>query len=201
MELKSSKNDFLQKRSINLAVYERSKQNNPRVIAPAAVLIILVIGLFTKFMVIDRLSAAARAQSELKAVYSETERLRNENLELAEIKEEYNRYSKAAYNDSELVLVDVNDVLDILDRNALNKAELKSFVYSDNTINAVLSGVTLSEVSDIVIQLYREPLVESVSVSTAATNESSTNQKVNASMTIILALPQDDIVGGEGDAQ
>ena len=146
MELKSSKNDFLQKRSINLAVYERSKQNNPRVIAPAAVLIILAIGLFTKFMVIYRLSAAARAQSELKAVDSETERLRNENLELAEIKEEYNRYSKAAYNDSELVLVDVNDVLDILDRNALNKAELKSFVYSDNTINAVLSGVTLSEV-------------------------------------------------------
>ena len=44
-------------------------------------------------------------------------------------------------------------------------------------------------------------MVESVSVSTAATNESSTNQKVNASMTIILALPQDDIVGGEGDAQ
>lgn len=197
----NKKNDFLQKRTINLMYRERDVANDPKVIGPLAVLVLILILLFAKFMVIDKVSMAMRAEAEVESIHTQTEALRQENKAFAEVKAEYSRFSKAAYNDDELLLVGVDHVLTLLDSRILRQADMESCVYDDNVLNVELSGVTLREASDIVSLLYQDPFVESVSVSAASTREQvDPNQKVVANITVMLSNPQTD-TGEEAEAE
>lgn len=187
----NKKSNFLQKRSINLMYQERDTANDPKIMGPLAVLVLILILLFAKFMVIDKVSMAMRAEAEVQSIRSQAEALRQENEAFADVKAEYNRYSRAAYNDDELILVAVDHVLTLLDNRILRQADMQSCVYDNNVLNVVMSDVTLRETSDIVSLLYQDPFVVGVSVSTASTREQeSVDQKVVANITVELSNPQ-----------
>lgn len=182
---------FLQKRSINLMYREQAAENDPKIMGPLAVLVLLLILLFAKFMVIDKVSMAMQAEAEVQSIRTQAEALRQENQAYEEVKAEYSRYSRAAYNDNELILVAVDHVLTLLDNRILRQADIKSCTYGNNVLNVVMSDVTLQEASDVVSLLYQDPYVIGVSVSTASTREQeSTNQKVVANITVQLSNPQ-----------
>lgn len=187
------KPDFLKKHTINLMYTEQAKGNNPKIVLPVAVLVFLLILLFTKFMVIDKVATAMRAEAEIQSVRTQTEALRQQNQNYDKIKAEYNRFSNAAYNDEELSLIGVDHVLTLIDNRIIQRADIESCVYGENVLNVVLSDVTLQETSDIVSLLYQDPYVTEVSVSTASTNEQENpTQKVVANMTIQLSTPKEE---------
>lgn len=187
------KQDFLQKHTINLMYTERERGNNPKYVIPLGVVLFVLIILFTKFMVIDKVGAAMRAEAEIQSVRTQTEALREENRDYEKIKAEYNRYSTAAYNDAELALIGVNHVLTLLDHRILQRADMESCVYENNVLNVAVSGVSLQETAEIVSVLYQDPYVAKVSVSTAATNEKEiSSQRVVAELTVQMQHPQKD---------
>lgn len=177
------------KKTLNLAAKEKSKGNDPKIILPAALILAVVIVLFGKFAVVDRLNAANGVYSEINYLNQRTEDLRKENEQYNNIKQQYEHYTYSAYSEDELELTDVNKLFTLIDSCLLPNSQIENFVFNSNVINVVINNVTLQDVSLIVSDLYKSNIVDSVTVSTAYTNNNqkmAQGQKVTATITINL---------------
>ncbi|MCI2000456.1 MAG: hypothetical protein LKJ75_06895 [Clostridia bacterium] len=186
--MKKIKNTSL-KRTLNLAVKEKNKGNDPKVLLPAAIITAVLIAAFCKFAVIDRLNAANDVYSEINYLNQQAEMLHKENEQYDNVKDNYEHYTYSFYNDDELALVDIDDLFTTIDREIMPKAQIKSFVFESNVLNTVIDNLTLKDVSLIVSDLYKSPIVDTVTVSTATTNNGqklSQGQNVTATITVTL---------------
>ncbi|MCJ7856114.1 hypothetical protein MUJ63_07310 [Lachnospiraceae bacterium NSJ-143] len=193
------KKDYCNKTAINLAYKDRKKGNDPRLVLPLAVIVIAAVVSFGKFMVSDKLNEAARVNAEIDSVRQQTESYREKNKEYTEVKDEYGSFSKASYSMEELMLTDITDVLDIVDKKLLNGADISTYVFNSNVLNVVLTDVTLKEVASLVSGLYESDIVTGVTVSTATTGtgeQVSPDQKVTATVSISLGMELSASGGG-----
>ncbi len=193
------KRDYFGKTTINLAYKEREKGNDPKVVIPLAVVILVAVALFSKYMVTDRLQEAMRVNAQLNEIVQQTEDFRERNKEFDEVKEEYSRSSTAIYHTEELLQVDMMDVLDIVDNRLLREADINTCVFDSNVLNLVLTEASLRDVAAIVSGLYESPLVTGVTVSVATTEgqDPSPDKKAATTISITLSLPAGNMPGGD----
>lgn len=176
------------KTTLNLVINERPKNYYPRVIAGALVGA-LIIGLFCKFAVIDRIAKDAAAWREVNAKQTQLDGLITNNAEYPYILGEYEKYFAASSTAKEYV--NCTELLRIIDSRLMPAAGIKSVNYSGNTLTVILTGVDLEQASRILDNLYtQEPLVESITFSTATTSD----EDVSAVAMVISMNPE----GGDG---
>jgi len=181
--MKKAKQTVL-KRTLNLAVKERNRENDPRLIIPVALVLVVGIAAFAKFAVADRLKAASSVYSEINGINAQTQALAKENEQYDSVKEQYSHYTYSIYTNDELALADASRVMNIIDESLLPNSQVASFVFTSNVLNVVINNVTLQDVSAIVSDLYKDSSVKQVTVSTAFTETGS--QKATANMTVDL---------------
>lgn len=158
------------KREINLAMVGVEKID-PRKAIPGILIIILLAGLFSKFMVYDKLMELSAAQSEVGAVQTELDRTLEEIKGYGDMQETYAHYTVEGMTPEELSLVDRDKLVAMLERDIMKQAKLKTWTLHENQMELIFSDYTLELINKIVQRLQKEEIVDYCTVSTAQTNE------------------------------
>lgn len=156
------------KQDLNLAQREKQRREIKRVVITALVLI-AAIGVFTKFAVVDRLSAVRAAEAEAMAAEQKLAQAMEATKNYDQVLDEYQTYTLAHKAVSEGA--DPLDCLDMVEEQLMAKSLVYGFEVSPQIVAVELSGVTLEEVSRIYASLMAHEMVENVQVYTAATVE------------------------------
>ncbi|MDD2218377.1 MAG: hypothetical protein PHX63_08125, partial [Eubacteriales bacterium] len=134
---------------------------------------IIVIGLFGKFAVVDKLIESKETEEQYRQTAILIEELQLENSEYDKIKGEYSHYFKSNLNTEEKAEQDRMQILDAIENGVLAKAGIYSMNIQGNTAILTIDRVRLSTVSDIVAELKADQRILFVSVSNATTGENS----------------------------
>ena len=175
--------DFPSKTYMNLAVQPKSKMDVKRSI-PLAIILVVVVGLFVKFGVLDFYARVNEAQAELNQHQSVLNELNANLVDYDAVQEEYEAYDKE-HLVSEAGLVSPVEALEVVDRVVSPYAHVQSIGINKNVMTLNVSDITLDSAGALVSLLYKEPIVASVTVSNASTKEMNTAD-VTTSMTITL---------------
>lgn len=164
----SKRNAYPTKTTLNLMIRER-KKSDLRVLIPAVVLGVVLVGLFCRYAVIERLAQASRAEQAAiqaeQALASAQQELENYD----EVEAEYNRYfSDALY--SKDIPQECMDVLNMMEKELMSKALVTSYSFGGNKLQLQLKMSRFGVTSDLIEALYHVPMVDYVSISTATDN-------------------------------
>ena len=173
------------------AVEEGSR--NVRATVLTAILVVLGVGAFAKFGVIDQLARVDVAQAQLASTQSQLTELETKLADYDAIEEEFEGYS-ADYVSS---MVDLADVLDLTENYVMPYATVTNLTLTDNVLTLTFTNVTLEMVGSIAAGVGSYPLVDSVSVSTATTSPDSNG--VTANMTVTFLTVGDQVAEASGD--
>lgn len=183
LELKAKK--YPDKTTVNLVVRERTPRQISRAVCLFAILGILV-ALFCKFAVIDRLAAAARAEAAAVRAEETLARVQAANVDFDQVQMEYQRYFSKELSAEQAAAADCMDVLGLVEGKLMTSARVVSASFAGNMLSVQLSGVDLSRVSVILADLSMSPLVDGVEIYTA--DADGTAESATVSMTITLAV-------------
>ena len=169
---------------LNLAMRERTA-NSPSRILPLALLCAVLIGLFAKFAVVDRLVAVAAAQSRVAELRQQIDALSQDTAGYDELLTEYARYSTGWMTDEERSIPDRLVIFSLLEQDVLPTSNLHGLSVTGNTLILDLNRLSLKDASAIETRLRAREEVSAVSVTAA----SSILDYGAVSMTITLAPP------------
>lgn len=178
------------KTSINLLMQDKSVRD-PKFQIILFVLFALILALFVKFMVIDKLAEAYEAEKAYTQMQTQIDQLRASNEKYDQVREEYSHYGNGYLNDEEKAEQDRMAMMRVIKSNVITKSEIQSVEISGNVATLTIDNIRLRTVSEIVASLEKDDLVSFVTVSTAGTNTDS-NAMVTATV-IINFIPN----GGE----
>ena len=154
------------------------------------IIFLVALGVFTKFGVIDKISEASAAEAAYNEVQRQITELKEQNADYDKVKKDYSHYGLGYLDDTEILLVDREDVLDLLDKYVLKNADIKTLNVTDNTVTLTVEKTRLNAISSIVKELEADPDVAFVTVNVAGTdrdvNTGSGNKQVTATMYIEL---------------
>ena len=154
------------------------------------IIFLIALAAFTKFGVIDKISEASAAEAAYNEVQRQITELKEQNADYDKVKKDYSHYGLGYLDDTEILLVDREDVLDLLDKYVLKNADIKTVNVTDNTVTLTVEKTRLNAISSIVKELEADPDVAFVTVNVAGTdrdvNTGSGNKQVTATMYIEL---------------
>lgn len=158
-------NAYPTKTTLNLMIRER-RQGDMRIIIPCVIVGVILVGLFCRFAVVGRLTAAYRAeQSALQAEQALSQA--EEQLEsYDEVEAQYNRYFSDALF-SEDIPQECMDVLAMMEQELMVKAQVSSCSFSGDTLLLRLKMSRFGVTSELLDALSRLPMVDHVSISNA----------------------------------
>lgn len=191
--LKNKKQKYPTKTTLNLVVRERAAGSGVKFTAGIIVIVILA-ALFSKFAVIDILGRANDKQNELKDLKSQLAVYQKENADYYDLSEQYEKYF-TSISEGGVTYISFSEVMDIISKNLMRNADVKSISLSENKMSVVLTNTTLTDATEMLEQLYAIETVQSVQLYTA---EDAADGSVSLSMTIVFNLDMDE---KGGDAQ
>lgn len=178
------------KTSINLLMRDNSVRD-PKFQIILFVIFAVVLALFVKFLVVDKLAEAYDAEKAYTQMQTQIDQLRASNEKYDQVREEYSHYGNGYLNDEEKIEQNRMAMMRVIQRNVISKSEIQSVEISGNVATLTIDNIRLNTVSDIVASLEDDEIVSFVTVSTAGTNTDS-NALVTATV-IINFVPK----GGE----
>lgn len=173
-----TKSDYPSKTYMNLAPAEKGSVDVQRAV-PMAIVVVLVVALFAKFGVYDFYDRMHQKQAELATQEQLLSSLQAQLVDYDQILETYNAYA-SAYATTDEYTVSALDALSLVDRFVRPSATVASLDLQGNVLSLNLSNITLDEVGKLVSTLYEQDIVANVSVSTAATQQTSAEDVVAA---------------------
>lgn len=178
------KDEFPSKTYMNLMVSEK-KSFDLRSNIPFIVILLTIVVLVLKFGVFDFYARVDAKQAELNAHQQTLSSINAELTNYNTVLEEYEGYESMSITSSGL-RVDALGALALVDRFVAPSARVASLSLVGNTLTLNLTDISLDGVGKLVSTLYEQDMVANVSVSTAATRETASEDVVVA-MTITLA--------------
>ena len=177
------KDESPSKTYMNLMVAEK-KAFDVRQNVPAIVILVVIVALVLKFGIFDFYARVDAKQAELNAHQQTLNALTAQLVNYDKVLEEYQGYESMSISEGGLQ-VDALDVLALVDRYVAPSARVASLALSGNTLALNLTNISLDGVGKLVSTLYDQDMVANVSVSTAATQETA-SEDVMAAVTITL---------------
>ena len=138
-----------------------------RKMMPAIIVIVIVIGLFAKFGIIDQLSKKTSAFAELSDIQTQQDVLNAKLKDYPELEKQYGRYSYGWMSEDEVSLVDRMEVYKLIESKVMDAAVIQNFAVNGNVITMNMSGITLKEASAVVKDLESSDMVDSAYVYSA----------------------------------
>lgn len=167
---KLTKKNIPVKRSINLA-HMGEKKSNIRLGTLSMILLVLCLGVFSKYAVYDRIVAVDHARAEVAAVERQIANGKAEIEAFGDLADKYAHYTYSGMTQEELTRADRKEVLEMLDRLVLPTNYVESWTLKGNLLTLFISGKTLQELNLVTQRLEQDELVDFCTVTTAATNE------------------------------
>ena len=168
------------KRTINLAQIG-VERIDPKLAAAGIILIILAAALFSKFLVVDRLMAMYRANSEVRQMQIALESEYSRIAGFGGLEEEYAHYTYAGMTQEELSLVDRAQIINMIQRETENADNEISWSVSGNILTLTVAGRDLQEINMIARRLESYDLVDTCTVTTATKEDA---QRIRSSTVI-----------------
>lgn len=138
-----------------------------RKMMPAIIVIVIVIGLFAKFGIIDQLSKKTAAFAELSDIQTQQDVLNAKLKDYPELEKQYGRYSYGWMSEDEVSLVDRMEVYKLIESKVMDAAVIENFAVNGNVITMNMRGITLKEASAVVKDLESSDMVDSAYVYSA----------------------------------
>lgn len=177
------KDEYPTKRYMNFVAVERRKVNLKRVV-PLGILGVVVLALVLKFGVFDFVGQIAQKNAEIDRQRQDLAAIEQNLTNYDSVLSEYQSYVSTQLA-SDATAVDGMSVLALIDEVVTPKASIASLDYKDNVLTLNLFNTSLANVGELANELDDDPLVESVTVSTAAAGQSNEND-VTVAMTVTL---------------
>ena len=188
----SKKKVYPSKQYLNLAVKEKNGID-AKIAIPAIIAVLVLVGLFAKFAVLDRFAKVDAAQTELNNLNVERSIINAKLEDYDATVEEYKKYSVSWMDDVEKALVLKTDMIDLINSEILKNSETRSISISGNTISAQLVGLSLTDTSALIDRLYSRPDVKDVQVYTATTEEAVGGQVI---VSLLVTMKQEETEEG-----
>lgn len=157
------------KTSINLIIVDENKINPVKAIVLIAIIVVAA-GAFSKFMIIDRLTAMSEATgrvSNLRTTLQSTEDAINS---FGELQEAYAHYTYSGMTEDELGLVDRADVLELAETVFAAGDATNAWKLTGNTLTAQVTGKSLQELNQLAQLLEQSPIVDRCAITNANKN-------------------------------
>jgi len=195
--MKRRKKQFPVKTTVNLLRRKRTESSLVKTFL-AVLVFAVVLTVFAKFAVIDRLAAASRALREAEELEQTVLELQLKNADYDDVLREYQHYyfSAADRNDESggnWNYVNCMEVLGLLDEELLNKAGIQTVNLSGNVLTVDLTKINLEKASEIARSLSENELVDQVMVASA--NRQDELEGTTVYMNIILKTETNDEAG------
>lgn len=163
------KEKYPEKTSVNL-LFKEKEYTDPKYQIIIFVIFLIILGVFVKFMVIDLITDAAKAQSDYSNMQTNISQLQEHNKDYAKIRKEYSKYGNGYLNDDEKSEVDRATIMSVINDNI--STDITSIDISGNVAKVTVDGVSLKTVSSIVSDIEDSSSVSYVNVSTAGSGTS-----------------------------
>ena len=177
------KDEYPSKTYMNLAISDK-KPFDVRAKVPLIVLLVVVVLLVLKFGIFDFYARVDAKQAELSSRQQVLNTLTADLANYDEVLEEYEGYESMSISSGGLQ-VNALDALALVDRFVAPSARVASIALSGNTLVLNVTDISLDGVGKLVSTLYEQDMVANVSVSTAATQQTA-SEDVVAAVTITL---------------
>ncbi|NLP23742.1 MAG: hypothetical protein GX382_04330 [Syntrophomonadaceae bacterium] len=182
MLIKHKKIKLPSKKTMNLYQIEVTDNSWQRVI-PYAILIIVIVFVFTKFGVFQRISQLNTLNEQVSEAQSQLDKFNNSLVDYDDVKSEYIRYTNDYMLEEEGKLVDRTRIIGLIGDYVSNIGEIKRYAITDNTVSLEVIVDTLDDVRLIRKQLETVDWIGRITVNTATKIISSTDKdKVVASI-------------------
>lgn len=158
--------------------------------------LLVLVGLFAKFAVIDPLASGMNSSAQLAAAETQLAQLKEENANYAELNEQYARYVVTGLTDDEQNLTIRGTILDLIETQVMSVGYLASVKVVGNTATVTSLGADLNQVSQLVETLKDDNRVAYVTVSTA---QGETDASTSATIQIAFKGALDASSDGEGN--
>ena len=155
------------KRSINLAPVG-VKRIDPKRVAAWLFFVLVIAGLFGKFLVMDRLGEVIRANAELVRVREQLLEEYGRIGSYSGLEDEYAHYTYSGMTETELSLVDRSAVIRLVKERTENSKEVESWSLRGNLLTLTVSAGDLSEINEIARRLEESEMVNTCTVTAAA---------------------------------
>ena len=188
------KNKMPTKKTINLAVTKK-EGINWLVAVPAILLICAMAAFIGKVAVVDRLNELYAIRAENSRIQSSIDEYYRQIESYSDVQEEYYHYTYTGWTSEEKNRADRVEVLDLMDRCILERANVDSWSVSGNSIYVTVSDISLAEANQVVAELEGEELVNYCILTTATTDNSYNDDIIKANITVYLNGPV-DLKGG-----
>ncbi len=200
--MKRHKKQYPVKTSVNLLYKEKRDISWPQLLL-AGLVFVVVLTVFSKFAVIDRLSASGAALREAEKLEASLAVLQKNNEDYEDVLREYQHYYFSATDtggEAAAVYVNCLDVLELLDQELLNKAGVQMVNLTGNVLTVNLTRIDLEGASAIARSLSANALVRDVMVSAA--NKQQREEGTTVFLNIVLepakSAAEDAETGGNG---
>lgn len=163
-----------QKTGINLNLQE-DRQRDRRTLLIGILAIAALVAVVVNFGVLQQYRRLDKAQAAYDRVHTQYVSAQEALSDYDRVLLEYRTYSMdwmtAAGDEDITAAVDRQAALDLLEQEMLSCGSLTSLQITQNTMNVDMSGMTLDQISAMFARLRLSPIVDSVSLSVASTEE------------------------------
>lgn len=177
------------KRTINFAKQETDKID-VRIQIGGFILFLICLAVFVNFAVIGRLNAANKAKREYFATEQQIQMLLERTKDYENVQKEYRQFNSEFLSESEAVEVDRMEIIDMIEKCVLNKAEIENINITANKVVITLDNTTLPYISEIVAALEEDEKTAYVTVSTAGTRAWEKNDSTVSANIIVQLKPE-----------
>ena len=170
------------KTSINLVLVDE-KKIKLGIAIPAILLIIFLAGVFSKYMVYDKLMEMSQAEGEVAHLRNQYDSLMSATEEMTGVEDTYAHYTIAGMTSDELSMVDRVKVLELVESVLPSSKYAKNWNVSGNILTIEVTESTLSQQNDLAKKIEESPIVDSCIIITANKNEKTVTQASSVSNT------------------
>ncbi len=183
-----------QKTGINLNLQE-DRQRDRRTLLIGILAIAALVAVVVNFGVLQQYRRLDKAQAAYDQVHTQYVSAQEALSDYDRVLLEYRTYSMdwmtAAGDEDITAAVDRQAALDLLEQEMLSCGSLTSLQITQNTMNVDMSGMTLDQISAMFARLRLSPIVDSVSLSVASTEEGKAATIMDFTVRIELRQPEE----------
>lgn len=183
-----------QKTGINLNLQE-DRQRDRRTLLIGILAIAALVTVVVNFGVLQQYRRLDKAQAAYDRVHTQYVSAQEALSDYDRVLLEYRTYSMdwmtAAGSEDIPAAVDRQAALDLLEQEMLSHGSLTALQITQNTMNVDMSGMTLDQISAMFARLRLSPIVDSVSLSIASTEEGKAATIMDFTVRIELRQPEE----------
>ena len=182
------------KTKVNLCKKEPKSRNVTTLVIGIAAILALSLCV-AKFGVIDQLARLQKAETEYYTVHSQYAAMQQAVAEYPDVEAEYRTYSRNWMKNEDgngFVKVDRQDILDLIEGYVMPRGTVKNVSIQDSTVIVTMSGMSLTEISDMFDRLKEQPIVADARLTTALTPELDNTENLDFSFIITVQKAEED---------